>query len=71
MKYVIEMDVDNVVQQELREVYKSFINYLESDTSNVFFFNEPAKERIALAQHAEAARLIHNYYAIAEDRIEP
>jgi len=71
MKYVVEMDVDNIVKQELSNLYDNFISYLEVGDSNVFFFNEPAKERIALAQHAEAARLMHNYYSTSSDQIEP
>jgi len=70
MKYMIDIEADRIVAQELREVHQSFVDYLTSERSNVFFFDEPARERVALAQHVEAARLMHNYYCMPEDRIE-
>jgi hypothetical protein len=71
MKYVVDIETDGIVAQELREVYESFVEYLTAKRSNVFFFDEPAKERVALAQHVEAARLMHNYFCLPEDQIEP
>jgi len=71
MKYVLDIDIDTILAQDLRRIHESFVEYLESDKSSVFFFDEPARERVALAQHVEAARLMHNYYCMPEDQIEP
>jgi len=70
MKYIVDIGVEDIVAQELRQVYESFDGYLTAERTSVFFFDEPARERVALAQHVEAARLMHNYYCMPEDRIE-
>lgn len=69
MKYEIEVNAEEIIAQELRSVYESFMNYLAQERTSMFHFDEPAKERIELAKHAEAARLLHNYYCMPADQI--
>ena len=70
MKYTIDIDAEQIIAQELRDVYDNFMSYLLQENTNVFYFEEQAKERIELAKHAEAARIMHNYYCMPEDQIE-
>jgi hypothetical protein len=69
MRHTVEIDAEEIVATEMRELYETFIDYLKQDKTNIFHFEDMPQERIALAQHAEAARLIHNYFCLASERI--
>lgn len=69
MSYTIEITYDQadaIVLQQLRETVDSFEKDLNNPKANIFFFNEPEKDKEKIQQYINAFNLVIDWYAVPE-----
>lgn len=53
-----------IVLNELKTIRSYLANDLLSDNANVFFFNEPEKDRLEIQKYLDAMDIVIEYYEI-------
>jgi len=67
MAYTISIDFEQanrIVMAELKDTRQSFITDLASEDSNIFFWQEPEKDKAEIQRHIDALDLLIEWYHI-------